>query len=137
MVDLGMRDRTSKIAVLIGFEAATLAVIASLHLGHVLAGGRKPFRPTAAGIAEAIIGIVLVYGAVALNRGSRHAWGIALAAVAFAIAGFLLGLTFTLRGGDAIDIAYHATMLPLLLLTLIVLLRGERTPVSAKRVKTV
>ena len=46
-----------------------------------------------------------------------------LAALPFAIVGFLIGLSFTIRGGDAIDIAYHATVLPLLPLTLAVLLR--------------
>jgi hypothetical protein len=119
------RKLARKIATLMGFEAATLAVIASLHFCGVLAGGEKPFRPTAAGIAEAIIGLVLVYGATVLLRGAAHARGIALATTFFAIVGFIVGLTFTLRGGDAIDIAYHATMLPLLLLTLIMLLRSE------------
>ncbi len=111
---------------LIGFEAATLAVIASLHLSGVL-GGKKPFRPTDAGIAEAIIGLVLVYGVAALLRRFRHARSIArpVATIVFAIVGFVVGLTFTLRGGDAIDVAYHATVLPLLLLTLIVLVRSE------------
>jgi len=121
-----MRDRSiaRRIAMLIGFEAATLAVIASLHLSGVL-GGKKPFRPTDAGIAEAIIGLVLFYGVAALLRRFRHARSIAVATIVFAIVGFVVGLTFTLRGGDAIGVAYHATVLPLLLLTLIVLVRSE------------
>jgi hypothetical protein len=94
------------------FEAATLAVVASLHLGGVLDGGSEPFDPTAAGIAEAIIGVALAVGAVATTL--------------LAIAGFVLGLTFTVRGGGAIDVAYHMAMLPLLLLTLIVLWRRRR-----------
>jgi hypothetical protein len=69
-----------------------------------------------------VIGAVLVAGALALVRGSRRA---ALAAVAFAIAGFGVGLSMTVRGGAAGDIAYHATMLPLLLFTLVLLGRGS------------
>jgi hypothetical protein len=115
------------IALLMIFEAATLAVVASLHLGGVL-GGSKPFRPTAAGVVEAIIGVALSGGAAALLRKSAHARGIAVAATLFAIAGFVLGLTFTVRGGGAIDVAYHAVMLPLLLLALIVLLRTRDLP---------
>ncbi len=114
-----------KFAMLMGFEAGTLAVIATLHLTGVLGGGHRPFRPVDAGIAEAITGLVLVYGVTVLVRRARHAHGIALATIVFAIVSFIVGLTFTLRGGDAIDIAYHATMLPLLLLTLILLRRSE------------
>jgi hypothetical protein len=112
-----------RIATLMGFEALTLAIIAPLHLSGVLGGGTKHFNPTAAGTAEAIIGAVLLLGAVALLR-NRH--DIAIAATAFAIIGFLVGLSFTLRGGTAIDVAYHATMLPLLLFTFLVLTRTRR-----------
>ncbi len=120
------RDRGDepRIALLMGFEAATLVVIAFLHLSGLLGGGSKPFRPTDAGIAEATIGLALAYGATALLRTSAHARSIALATTGFAILGFVVGLNFTVRGGDAIDIAYHATMLPLLLLTLVALLRN-------------
>jgi hypothetical protein len=121
-----MTAATRLVVGLMALEAVSLAVIASQHLGHVLAGGQKPFRPNPAGIAEAIIGLVLLYGIVALLRGFSHARGIAIATVLFAIAGFIPGLTFTLRGGDTIDIAYHATVLPLLLVTLLVLLRRPR-----------
>jgi hypothetical protein len=120
------RDNSSRvtIAFLMIFEAATLAVIASLHLGGVL-GGSKPFRPTAAGVAEAIIGVALAGGAAALLSNSAPARDIAVATTLFAIVGFVVGLTFSVRGGGAIDIAYHAVMLPLLLLTLILLLRSK------------
>jgi O-antigen/teichoic acid export membrane protein len=104
-----------------GLQAASLAVISPLHLTGTLAGGAKPFEPTDAGIAEAVICLVLITGAVALARDRERGRGIALSTVVFAIAGFIVGLTFTIQGGDAIDIAYHATMLPLLLVTLIAL----------------
>ncbi len=114
------RDR--QVALLMGFVAATLAVMASVHLAGLLQGS-KPFRPDDAGTAEAVIGAALLVGAAALWRRTAHCWGVAVAATGFAILGFVVGLSFTLRGGDAIDVAYHATVLPVLLLTLVALLR--------------
>ena len=111
---------------MMGFVALTLAVISPLHLSGALGGGTKPFNPTAAGIAEALIAAVLTAGALALARDTARSPGAAIAATAFAIIGFLVGLSFTVRGGDAIDIAYHATMLPLLLLTLAILFQNRR-----------
>jgi hypothetical protein len=90
-----------------------------LHLTGALAGGTKPFRPTDAGIAEAVICGVLLGGATALARDPLRGRLIALAALAFAILGVIAGLSFTVRGGGAIDIAYHATLLPLLLITFV------------------
>jgi hypothetical protein len=114
----------SKIAALMAVEAASLAIMASLHLGGLL-NGTEPFEPTRAGIAEAIIGVVLATGAVALLRARPHAWGVAVAANIFAVAGFAVGLTRTVQGGGALDIGYHLTVLPLLLLTLVVLARAR------------
>jgi hypothetical protein len=81
--------------------------------------GAKPFDPTDAGIAEAVICLALLWGASALVLGLRNARTIALGTVTFAILGFLVGLNFTIRAGDAIDIAYHLAVLPLLVLTLL------------------
>ena len=50
-------------------------------------------------------------------------WSAALGATGFAVFGFLVGLTFTLRGGEAGDVIYHLTMLPVLVLTLVLLIR--------------
>jgi hypothetical protein len=107
------------IAIPIGLEAATLATMSILHLSGILAGGTRPFRPTDAGIAEAVICGVLLGGAAALARDPLRGRLIALAALAFAILGVIAGLSFTVRGGNAIDIAYHATLLPVLLITLL------------------
>jgi hypothetical protein len=106
------------IALLIGLEAATLAVMSVLHLTRTLAGGTRPFNRTDAGIAEAVICIALSVGAVALARDRVHGRAIALATLGFAVLGVIAGLNFTIKGGDAIDVAYHTTMLPLLLITL-------------------
>jgi hypothetical protein len=104
-----------KTTALMAFVAATLAVMSALHLAGVVDDGSPPFDPDRAGIAEAVIAVVLVAGAFALVRDARRA---ALAAVVFAIAGFGVGLSMTIRGHATADIAYHAVMLPLLLLAL-------------------
>jgi hypothetical protein len=89
-------------ATLMGFTALTLAVVSSLHLGGILGRHTKPpFRADDAGIAEAIIGIVLLVGTLAIVRRITQARRFALGATLFAIAGFVVGLTFTLQGGDA------------------------------------
>jgi hypothetical protein len=102
--------------------AASLVPMAALHLGGVLDDGVDPYDPSHAGIAEAIIALVLAGGAAALVRGAR---GVAAATVAFAIAGFGVGLQFTIRGGAPIDVAYHVAVLPLLVLAFVLLLRGR------------
>ena len=110
--------RRRAIAALMGFEALTLAIMSALHLAGIFAGGTRPYSPTAAGIAEEVICAVLIGGAVALARDPLRGRVIALAALGFAILGVIAGLSFTIQGGDAIDIAYHTTILPLLLNTL-------------------
>ena len=120
----------SRIAALMAAEAGSLAVMSSLHLAGRL-NGTKPFDPNRAGIAEAIIGVVLAAGAVALLRGRRRAWSIAVAANIFAVVGFAVGLSRTIQGGGAVDIGYHLTVLPLLLLTLLILVRERRAAPAA------
>jgi peptidoglycan/LPS O-acetylase OafA/YrhL len=120
-------DRTANrtAAVLLICVTATLAVVSTLHLSGAIHGGSKPYDPTGAGIAEAIIGIVLAAGAAELLQAANRGRRLALAATGFAILGFILGLTFTLRGGTAFDIAYHATILPVLVATAILLARNR------------
>ncbi len=104
-----------------GVEAASLAAMSTLHLTGTLAGGG-----TDAGVAEALICVALTAGAIAHARARPGGRTVALAAVAFAILGFLVGLSETIRGGDSIfGIAYHATVLPLLVLTMLLLVRNR------------
>jgi hypothetical protein len=110
-------------ALLMCAVAATLAVMSFLHLSGILGGGTKSFNPSGAGVAEAVICLALSYGATGLLRTWPRAHRVALAATGFAIVGFIIGLRFTLEGGEAIDIAYHLSVLPILLVTLIALLR--------------
>ena len=123
MRNLNRRVR-QPIAALIGLAASTLAIMSVLHLTGILAGGTRPFNRTDAGIAEAVICVVLIGGAVALARDPLRGRAIARGTVGFAILGVIAGLNFTIQGGDAIDVAYHATLLPLLLITFAALWRG-------------
>jgi hypothetical protein len=115
------------IAILMAFEASTLALMSVLHLTGILGGGTRPFRRTDAGVAEAVICVALIGGAAALARDRAQGHRLAFAAIVFAILGFIVGLNFTIRAGDAIDIAYHATVLLLLIATLVVLTRARFT----------
>jgi hypothetical protein len=110
---------TQRIALgLVAAEAASLAVMSAVHLS----GGKS-----GAGVPEAVICVVLTVGAAALTLrpegGGRRA---AQAAVVFAIAGFLVGLSFTIGGGSALDLAYHVVALPLLVVTLMLLRLSNR-----------
>jgi hypothetical protein len=104
--------------------ALSLAVFATLHLAGALRVGSSSKPSYGAGVAEALICIVLLGGSIARSRRA------ALSAVGFAIVGFLVGLTFTVGGGSPIDLAYHLVMLPVLLATAaLVALRPEsKTP---------
>jgi hypothetical protein len=108
---------TRAIARLMLFEAGTLAAFALLHLSGALRPTGATSGSRGAGVAEAVIGIVLVAGAIALRRRPRAGRPLALASIAFAILGFIVGLTFTVGGGQAIDLGYHLVMLPILILT--------------------
>ncbi|HEY1569891.1 MAG TPA: hypothetical protein VGG05_01000 [Pseudonocardiaceae bacterium] len=106
------------VAWLMVVEAVSLAVMSTLHLTGRLSDGSRPFQPSAAGIAEAIIAVVLFGAAMAALFAPERARPTALAATGFAIAGFILGLTFTARGGNVADVAYHASVLPILVVTM-------------------
>jgi hypothetical protein len=105
--------------------AATLAVASVLHLSGQVAGRGPLFDSGDAGIAEAVIGAVLAAGALAMVRLPGRARTIGLAATGFAIAGFLVGLSITARAGHWPDIAYHLMVLPVLIATLVALLRSR------------
>ncbi len=112
------------VALMTGIVAVSLVVASTLHLSGGVSGRAKPFNPDAAGLAEAVIGVVLAVAAFALWRSRERARALGLAALGFAIAGFCLGLTITSRGGHWPDIAYHASVLPVLALAFVVLLRA-------------
>jgi len=120
------RERTlrlRRVAALTGLEAFSLAVASALHLSGLVTGRTAAFDADGAGIAEALIGVVLAAAAVALWRGGRWGRRLGLYAVAFSIVGFLWGLDFSARSGHWPDIAYHVSVLTLLVASFVVLLR--------------
>ena len=130
----GARDRraVTRVAALMVFVAATLAIAAALHLSGLVNGRSSPFDADHAGIAEAIICLVLATGAAAMLGLPRRARAIGVVVNALAIAGFVLGLTMTARGGHVPDIAYHLVILPMLVASLVVLLRTRPAMASSQ-----
>jgi hypothetical protein len=116
-----------RIATLMGGVAVTLGIASALHLAGVVHGRSEPFDAAHAGVAEAVIGVVLAGGAVAVVWIPEHARAFALGAVTFATVGFGVGLNFTARGGHLPDVVYHLAVLPLLIASLIVVIRTRDT----------
>lgn len=112
-----------RLGALMTFEAATLGIASGIHLSGVVSGRSGSFDPHDAGIAEAIIGAVLLCAAGWIAWQPARARTVGLAATGFATAGFLVGLNFTARAGHPLDLAYHLVMLPLFITTLVVLAR--------------
>lgn len=111
------------IGVLLTVVAGSLGIMSFLHIDGVLGGGTPPFRASSAGYAEAIIGVVLLAAAIVIFRTPNTARPFAIGATVFSLIGFGVGITITISGGDAFDIAYHSTVLPFLIATLVLLVR--------------
>jgi hypothetical protein len=121
------------ILALMSFVAATLVVMSALHLtGTIDATGSSNGR-SGAGVAEAVIAATLVLGAIGFARRPQRGRTGAQGAVGFAIVGFVFGLTITIPSGSGVDIAYHLTVLPLLVLTLVLLLGAQPDPTLRTR----
>jgi hypothetical protein len=114
-----------RIAGLMVLQAASLAVASALHLSGLVHGRGGSFSPVGAGAAEAVICVALLWGASALARRGAAGRPVALGTTGFAIAGFLYGLSVTVRGGALPDITYHATVLPILIVTFVLILRAR------------
>jgi hypothetical protein len=108
---------------------ASLAVTSSLHLSGAVQGRDKQvFSSLGAGVAEAVIGVALLWGAVSLARGGPAGRTVALWTTGFAIVGFCYGLSLSASGGTLPDICYHATVLPILVVTFVLIRRIRRPP---------
>src|SRR5207302_8939409 len=92
------RSVERRVAGLLAFVATTLVVASVLHLSGQVHGRSEPFDSTDAGIAEAIIGVVLGAGAVVMRGSPARGRAVGLATIVFAIVGFLVGLTITIEG---------------------------------------
>jgi hypothetical protein len=124
----GLRtDRRFAVVMLV--EAATFGVASYLHLDGRIALGFTTITGEhfgRASVPEAVIGAVLAVGAVVVAVAPGRARTAALGATGFAVLGVLAGLGFVLtssRPHIAVDLAYHLTMLLVLLAGLVVLAR--------------
>ena len=127
--------RARRIAWTMVFIAGTLGIASALHLAGA-ATGSPPFDADHAGIAEALIGTALLVGAILMLRHPDQTRTAGLASTGFAIVGFLVGLSFTIRGGHAPDIAYHAMFLPVLVLCFFFLAQSggqQHAPIRANQ----
>jgi len=118
-----------RITGLMALIVASLAVTSALHVSGAVQGrDNQVFSSLYAGVAEALIGAALLWGAVSLARGGPEGRRVALGTTAFAIVGFGYGLSVSARGGALPDICYHATVLPMLIVTFVLILRIRRGP---------
>ena len=100
-------------------EAATFALASAAHFAVGF---------TDAAIPELIIAAVLGLGSSAVLSQRPHAWDTAIGTASFATFGTVVGLTIIAAGRqDAPDLAYHATILTALVVTLITLWRRRGT----------
>jgi hypothetical protein len=115
-------------AVVMLAAAATIGIASYLHLdgriplGFTTISGEHFSRVS---VPEAIIAAVLAAGAVIVTVAPCRARSVALGAVGFAVLGVLAGLGFALTSSPhiAADLAYHLSVLVVLLAALLALTR--------------
>lgn len=97
--------------------AVTFLVASLVHSGVTVRVGGLVVHDRFDGATwpELVIGVVLLAGAVPVLARRGVARVAAAVAVGFATLGTIVGLTFTLGGGRAGDIAYHVAILAALL----------------------
>ena len=106
------------------FEGAPFIAAALTHFGVIAHG----YEHQKAGIAETVIGIVLLIGLVLTCLRPQSTRGIGLAAQGFALLGTLVGL-FTIAIGvgprTVPDLTYHVIIVTVLVTGLVVAMRGR------------
>lgn len=125
------------ISVLIVVEAVSFLVASLLHMGVQFPLGISEPPNQYAAIVEGMCGIFLAVSAIVVFARGAGAWGIAVAAHVFAIAGVILGIIVVIRGGvsgDEANAIYHPIILVVLIVTLILLMtRGARDALGRHR----
>ena len=110
------------ITVLMVGEALTFLLAALLHLGIPLGFSEPRIIPAA--IVEGLCGLFLAGSTYAVFARTRLAWGVALAAHLFAVAGVLLGIIALALGAGPSTVAntiYHRVILGVLVVVLVLL----------------
>src|SRR6266566_5279636 len=101
------------ISVLMVVETITFLLAALLHLGFQFPLGFSEPRIIPAAIVEGLCGLFLAVSAYAGFARKIWAWGVALAAHLFAVAGVLLGITVLASGlgpSTEANTIYHRTI---------------------------
>ena len=124
----GHRSRATSIAGLMLVAAGTLAVASAIHFGVPVPLGFATLHDPFAGAAvpEAVLAAIMAAGAAVLLSGWEASQAIALGSAFFTLLGTLYGLSFTLRGRGAGDVAYHFTLLAMLVVIVGLLLSRRR-----------
>jgi hypothetical protein len=107
------------IGVLLTVGAVTLGLASAIHFGVPLIV-QDPF-PGAA-VPDAILAVVLAVGAASVWSRIGAAWGVAIATTLFGLAGVGFGFSLTVGTGRTGDIAYHASLLAVLMAAALLLL---------------
>ena len=110
------------ITVLMVGEALTFLLAALLHLGIPLGFSEPRIIPAA--IVEGLCGLFLAVSTYAVFARTTWAWGAALAAHLFAVAGVLLGIIALALGAGKSTVAntiYHRVILGVLIVVLVLL----------------
>jgi len=110
------------ISVLMVAEAVTFLLAALLHLGVPLGFSEPRIIPAA--IVEGLCGLFLAVSLYGVVARTRLAWGAALAAHLFAVAGVLLGIASLALGLGPSTVAntiYHRVILGILIVVLLLL----------------
>lgn len=110
--------------------AVSLVAASVIHLAGHVTGRNDLYDADDAGIAEAVIAVVLGAGAAVMLTTPSRARQAGLAATGFALAGFVVGISITARAGHWPDITYHLAVLPLLVVGFVALYRAPQ-PSSA------
>ena len=115
------------ISVLMVLETITFLLAALLHLGIQFPLGFSEPRIIPAAIVEGLCGVFLAVGTYGVFARETWAWGVALAAHIFAVAGVLLGITSLALGfgpSTVTNTMYHRVILVVLVIVLV----GLSTP---------
>ena len=121
------------ITVLMVGEALTFLLAALLHLGIPLGFSEPRIIPAA--IVEGLCGLFLAGSTYAVFARTRLAWGVALAAHLFAVAGVLLGIIALALGVGPSTVAntiYHRVILGVLVVLLLLATPAARAALGRR-----
>src|SRR6516164_545958 len=110
------------ISVLMVLETITFLLAALVHLGIQFPLGFSEPRIIPAAIVEGLCGVFLAVGTYGVFARETWAWGVALAAHTFAVAGVLLGITSLAMGfgpSTLPNTIYHWVILAVLVIVLV------------------